>query len=410
VHDCALWVTELTSGSVTSRSYDRSMDQAALVVDTAPAQVVTDADLHDWGTDQHVFISSVMANMSEEREAAASAVDRIGATAVCFERFGGRDDDPEQAYLSEVARSDIYLGILGERYGTPLPSGYSATHAEYREAIRRGLRISVWVLDGQLAGPQRDFVDEVRVFRTTGSYKTAEDLARGTEARLRSLAAEALSPWVKVGEVIFRARSVHFDGKTFRAEARVRDDRVVAALEGLRPGGIWRGAHDVRVTWAGRSDYMTIKSVETQTAAGRGSVVTIVADTASPPAGRPAFVDMALSNRSPEDLGELAIRISLFGEPNPLGSMGFMAKMTNPFPIIELLGVAEDAVHPIAHLLLTEDLISSGRADRITSLQVGPKRGGSRRVTVAWQPRRRYTNLVPEERLVDGEVDLTRRP
>lgn len=48
------------------------------------------------------------------------AVERAGAQAVWFERFGGRDDDPEGAYLAEVGRCTVYVGILGERFGRPL--------------------------------------------------------------------------------------------------------------------------------------------------------------------------------------------------------------------------------------------------------------------------------------------------
>ena len=383
-------------------------DQVArLKVDLAPAQLVTDADINDWAADQHIFVSSVMAGMADERSAVASSIERIGGNVVMFERFGGRDDDPEQAYLTEVGRSDIYIGILGERYGKPLPSGYSATHAEYREAIRRGLRMSVWVWDGPLAGPQHDFVDEVRVFHTTGTYQSASELGPAVEGRLRAIAAEALSPWVKVGDVVFRARTVAFDGKSLSVEARVRDDNVVAALEALRPGGIWSGPKEVKATWSGRTENIAVKSVETHTAAGRGARVSLTAERAAPTSGRPALVDVALSDRSPEDLTELAVRVSLFGEQNPLGMMSFMAKMDNPFPTIESMRLPEDAVQPVAHLLLTEALVGSARAERITSLEVGPRRNGARRLLIAWQPKQRYSNHVPDERRVEGQTSLT---
>ena len=37
-----------------------------------------------------------------------------------FEEFGGRDADPLDAYLHEVETSQIYVGILGQSYGTPI--------------------------------------------------------------------------------------------------------------------------------------------------------------------------------------------------------------------------------------------------------------------------------------------------
>jgi hypothetical protein len=126
--------------------------EESVVLDFSSAQALSDADTRSWAADQRVFVSSVMDGMTVERGAVADAVEELGATPVLFERFGGRDDDPEAAYLSEVATSDLYVGILGERYGRPLPNGYSATHAEYREALRRGVRVSVWVSDEHLSG------------------------------------------------------------------------------------------------------------------------------------------------------------------------------------------------------------------------------------------------------------------
>lgn len=60
-----------------------------------------------------------------------------------FEEFGGRDADPEEAYLAEVEGSDIYVGILGKRFGKPLKSRFSPTHAEYRHAEQHALRMAV---------------------------------------------------------------------------------------------------------------------------------------------------------------------------------------------------------------------------------------------------------------------------
>jgi hypothetical protein len=200
---------------------------------------------------------------------------------------------------------------------------------------------------------------------------------------------------------------VTFDGKTLNLDARIRDDRVIAAVEALRPGGLWRGSTDLRATWAGRTEYVTVKSVQTQTTAGRGSHVVLIAERIQPPSNRPGFVDMAVSGRTPEDLGELAVRVALLGEENPLGtSMGFMVRMTNPLLLMDGMMLPEDAVEPVSHLLLTEELVGTGRAERITSLQVGPRRGNVRAISLGWQPRKRFSSSTPKERLVQGEVVL----
>lgn len=382
------------------------MTDEPVVADLSPAEQLPDSEVRAWANQQRVFISSVMAGMETVRSAVAEAIQQLGAEPVWFENFGGRDDNPESAYLNEVAAADVYLGILGERYGTPLPSGYSATHAEYREAIRRGLRISVWVHDGALAGPQRDFLNEIRVFRTTGSYSTADDLAGGVTRRLRLMAAEALSPWVKIGHVVLRARRIHHDGSRIEIDARVRDHDALAALEALRPDGTWRTSQDIVVTWAGRTVQVRLDAVTTETSAGRGAQIKVTGRCVE--RSRSSLIDVAFESRTPEDMTELAVRIALFGEENPLGSMSFMAKLENPFDVIDSLQLPADAVEPIAGLLLAESLVGSGRAERITHLAVGPSNHGVRRVELEWIPRRRYSNVSPSPRRVEGDVQSRR--
>ena len=95
-------------------------------------------------SEQTVFVSSVIDGMTSERDTARRTIEDLGGRAVLFEYMGGRDDDAQTAYLAGVRSSDIYVGILGQRYGKPDSTGYSPTHAEYNEAVKDGLRISVW--------------------------------------------------------------------------------------------------------------------------------------------------------------------------------------------------------------------------------------------------------------------------
>jgi hypothetical protein len=384
------------------------VEDRRLLVDLSAPAVLSDDEVRGWAADQRVFISSVMAGMQPERAAVAAAVARAGAEPVWFERFGGRDDNAELAYLSEVAACDVYVGILGQRYGTPAATtGYSATHAEYVAAVERGLRTSVWVHDGPLDGPQQDFVSAVQVFRTTGRYTSPEDLADGVTSRLRAMAAEELSPWVKLDHVVFRARRVVDDGSRLVVEARVRDDAVLAALEGMRPDGTWRTTQDVAATWRGRTTSVRLDTVRTETTSGRGGVVTIEARRVER-SGTSTMTDIAYSGYSPDDLTELALRVALFGEPTPLREMSFLARIDNPFEEMDGLRLPADAVEPVAGLLLTESLVGSGRAERITHLDVGPAHLGRRQIALGWVPRRRYSNVTPEPRHIEGDVTARR--
>ncbi len=209
-----------------------SQVEHTLLIDRAAAASRPDEQaIRDWAADQRVFISSVISGYSEYREAAVAAVEGIGAEPICWEQFGGRDSDPNDAYLAEVRSSAIYVGLLGSRYGRLLPDRYSATHQEFREAERDGLRTTVWAQEGiDREGPQQSFFEEVRAFGVTGSYGAPPELRERLGARLREIAAEDLSPWVKLGGLIFRATEVEERG---------------AGVVGSRP--------IVRVKWLGRS-------------------------------------------------------------------------------------------------------------------------------------------------------------
>lgn len=371
-----------------------------LLVDLSPAPPVDDAAVRAWAGSQTVFVSSVIVGMERERIAAGEAAERLGALAQLFERFGGRDDDPEDAYLGGVAASDVYLGLLGPRYGKPLKSGYSATHAEYNEAVQRGLRVSVWSGEDDLDGRQRDFLEVVRVFHTTGSYGSPDDLGAKVERRLREMAAEALSPWVKVGNAVFRATKVTDDGTSVLISARIRDNAVAASLEARRPNQSFGRNTDSRITWPGGTSRVRVTGVRVEVGAGRARTVTVTGERLGD--DRSNSLDMSVEGRSPDDLTELAMRVALLGELNPLGSMGFMLKVDNPLPSLAGLGLTEDAVAQVAELVVTELLVGERGVDHLTAFRLGPAQFGKRRLLVGWMPKRRAVNVQPVERRLEG--------
>lgn len=371
-----------------------------LLVDLTPAPPLDDATVRAWAGAKTVFVSSVIVGMKAERAAVGEAAERLGAVAQLFERFGGRDDDPEDAYLGAVAASDIYVGLLGPRYGKPLKTGYSATHAEYDEAVRRGLRISVWSAAGDLDGRQRDFLDAVRVFHTTGSYASPEDLGAKVERRLREIAAETLSPWVKVGNAVFRATKVNDDGASIVISAGIRDNTVTASLEARRPSHSFGRNTDTRMTWPGGTSRVRVTGVHVEVGAGRARTVTVTGERIGD--DRSSSFDMSVEGRNPDELTELAMRVALLGEPNPLGTMGFMLKADKPLPSLAGLGLSEDAVAQVAELLVTELLVGERGVDHLTTFRLGPAHFGIRQLLLGWMPRRRAVNVQPVERRIEG--------
>lgn len=368
------------------------------------ADHASDVELRAWAQGRRIFLSSVMLPLKAERKAAAEKIAAIGATPVCFENFGGRDDDPEQAYLTELSSSTDYLGLLDEFYGRPGAGGLSATHIEFREAERLGLRMSIWVGSSTSPEPaQRDFINEVRQLHTTGNYSSPDDLARRLEERLCRLASESMSPWVKLGHVVFRASELRHDGDTIHVRARSNDANVLAALEGFRPQQ-FRSSARLPFATGDTAHEVDVTNVAVTITTGRTREIEIVLGVIPPVLDMLSVSSYSVNGTqySVEELGELMIRVSALGEANPLGTMGFLLEQPNPVAIVDAARLPADAVEPVARLLFAEMLCLAGRADRIKAFRLGPSTGSSRRLRISWLTPRRYTNVEPTERSVEG--------
>jgi hypothetical protein len=347
-----------------------------------------------------------MSELRVERQAAAAGVAAVGARPVMFESFGGRDADPEDAYLGEVENSDIYIGIMGRRYGKPLPKRFSATHAEYLHAEKSGLRIAVWCLDtDQREGHEQAFLEEVRVFHVVPGFGSPDDLRGQVEQRLKDIAAEDLAPWCKLGSVVFRATEVADAGAEIHVTARVRTDDVAHALEALRGERGFRG-EEARFTWAGRSRFVGVESLLMTTTTGRSKTFQLhlkPREQRSNP-----LIEMSVNGRSAAELTEIALRVALFRERNPLGDqhLGFMTEMADPLEPLRRARVSDEIVRPLAELMIVDVLVASGRAARVTEFRLGASVRGMRRLKLAWEPRRYYANERPSIRSIEGEVQL----
>jgi hypothetical protein len=372
-----------------------------ILIDRAAAAArLTDAAVAQWATDERVFVSSVMAGYEDYRAAAIEAIEEVGATPVAFERFGGRDSDPEAAYLTEVSSSSIYVGLLGGRYGKPQPSRFSATHAEYNHAEREGLRLSMWVEEGvDREGPQQSFFEAVRVFDVTGAYSSPEDLKAGLTRRLREIAAEDLSPWCKLAPLVFRAREITEARDGVVIEATVHDPAVAEALQTMNDPFARR---ERLLTYADRCLKATIRDVQATTRAARTRDFQISLSV-EPPSAPQMYT---LNGMSWEEGTDLAIRVSIMDEPNPLGLMASQAEIPNPLPLLVRAGVSEEALRPLARLFLTEILVTERGIQRITSFRLGRSIAGKRQLRLEWLPARVYANQpAPASRVVEGAVN-----
>ena len=92
-----------------------------------------------------IFVSSTWLDLQPERQAVENAINRMsGGKFIGMEYFGSRPETTEGASLDEVDRADIYVGIIGGRYGSGI------TEKEYRRARERDLPCFIYFKDDRV--------------------------------------------------------------------------------------------------------------------------------------------------------------------------------------------------------------------------------------------------------------------
>ena len=91
-----------------------------------------------------IFISSVRSEFAQERRALRDYL--LGDPLLgrffdvfLFEDVPASDRRPDELYLHEVERCDLYVGLFGGDYGAKDAEGYSPTEREFDRATERGV-------------------------------------------------------------------------------------------------------------------------------------------------------------------------------------------------------------------------------------------------------------------------------
>nr|WP_322625044.1 DUF4062 domain-containing protein [uncultured Flavobacterium sp.] len=124
-----------------------------------------------------VFVSSTYVDLKEERQAAVEAILSAGHIPAGMELFSAGDESQMTVIKRWIDESDVYLLILGGRYGSIDPSsGKSYTHLEYEYAIEQGkplfaVVINQAALDGKvktngMAAIEQDSPHLLKEFKT----------------------------------------------------------------------------------------------------------------------------------------------------------------------------------------------------------------------------------------------------
>ena len=132
-----------------------------------------------------VFISSVTHLLKEERAALPPFLRLFDHEPLRFEDFEAQDRSSREACLAGVEAADVYVLLLGPRYGTPFPdTSLSPTAEEFRRARQRGIPILVFnkTVDEEDEPAQVDFKGEVGHYVNGRLWRSFTDAASCNQA------------------------------------------------------------------------------------------------------------------------------------------------------------------------------------------------------------------------------------
>ena len=117
-----------------------------------------------------IFVSGVQKELKEERFAVKSLIAenvllKEYFSAFLFEDYPAKGKSAKTAYIDEVRKSDIYLGILGNEYGAVNKDNLSATELEFREAKKKDKEILIFIKSKDSAKRDsrvRKLINEIR--------------------------------------------------------------------------------------------------------------------------------------------------------------------------------------------------------------------------------------------------------
>lgn len=114
-----------------------------------------------------IFVSSTKRDLEEERDAIIYLIRGLGLSVHFMENFGARSEPPLVTCMKELAKSDIYLGILSMNYGSTCEDEHdghrvikSYTEKEYDEAVVEKKPILIYMInkkEGRVAPENIDF-------------------------------------------------------------------------------------------------------------------------------------------------------------------------------------------------------------------------------------------------------------
>ena len=167
-----------------------------------------------------VFVSSTFLDLKKERQAAVSAILSAGHIPAGMELFTAGDQSQMEVIKQWIDESDVYLLILGSRYGSIEPeTGKSYTHLEYDYAVSKNKPLFACVIQNSAIEPrvkelgmdvlERKNPQKLEDFRTvvlskmSGFWSDTRDIELEIIKALQTFSRrEDLTGWVKGNEAV----------------------------------------------------------------------------------------------------------------------------------------------------------------------------------------------------------------
>lgn len=131
-----------------------------------------------------IFVSGVQKELKQERLAVKELVSenillKEHFTVFLFEEQPAKSKPAGKAYLEEVNKRDVYIGIFGKRYGSVGAQGVSATEREFRQAKEQKKEIFIYLKgknDSKRDKKLRDLINAIKKPGTGYVYKRFDNI------------------------------------------------------------------------------------------------------------------------------------------------------------------------------------------------------------------------------------------
>jgi hypothetical protein len=202
-----------------------------------------------------IFVSSTFLDLEEHRRLVQDAIARLEHGTRAMEFFGALANSPREECLRLVRASEVFLGIVGMRYGSLDPeTGKSLSQLEYEEAIALRLPCLIYLIDedhhpvlprhiefGEGASKLLAFKATLRKTHVVSTFSSASDLvAKVTQDLVRLIGAREKTATAEVLAHIAKNATVRHP----LTEPRFRflREKVVSAFKKVPPDLVLREA------------------------------------------------------------------------------------------------------------------------------------------------------------------------